>query len=169
MAREDFKKFITNTKNFPVEGIVFRDISPLIKEKFSEVIDAFADMYSQEEWKTIEVISGVESRGFIFAAALAYKLNKGLIMIRKSGKLPNPEASYGYRLEYGTAIIEMHKGKGKMLIVDDVLATGGTLKAACALAKTAGYEVVGSSVLIDLNIVQNFSFDGISSRALIQY
>lgn len=169
MAREDFKKFITNTKDFPAEGIVFRDISPLIKEKFAEVIDAFADMYSQEEWKNIDVISGVESRGFIFAAALAYKLNKGFVMIRKSGKLPNPEASLGYRLEYGTATIEMHKGKGNMLVVDDVLATGGTLRAACKLAKTAGYTVKELAVLIDLNIVQNFSFDGTLPRSLIHY
>lgn len=169
MAREDFKNFITNTKDFPVEGIVFRDISPLIKEKFAEVIDAFADMYSQEEWKDIDVISGIESRGFIFAAALAYKLKKGFVMIRKSGKLPNPEASYGYRLEYGTATIEMHRGKGKMLIVDDVLATGGTLKAAYKLAKTAGYQIKGLAVLIDLNIIQSLSLDGVVSRALIHY
>lgn len=165
----DFKKYITDTKDFPAKGIIFRDISPLLKEQFSNVIDSMADLYNSKEWESVDYIAGIESRGFIFAAALAYKMNKGFVMIRKSGKLPNPGASIGYQLEYGDAVIEMHKGKGNMMLVDDVLATGGTLTAAAKLAKTAGYEVESMVVLLDLNIVKGFKVEDIVCRSLINY
>jgi adenine phosphoribosyltransferase len=166
---QSFKSHITNTPDFPAKGIVFRDISPLLKDKFVEVIDAMEKIYTSAEWAEIDCIAGIESRGFLFAAPLAYKLKKGLVMVRKKGKLPNPAASLNYTLEYGEATLEMHAGKGKMMILDDVLATGGTLTAAANLADKAGYDVKALGVLIDLNIVKDFKFKEVGCRSLIRY
>ena len=166
---QSFKSHITNTPDFPAKGIVFRDISPLLREKFVETIDSLAKLYSPSEWAEIDCIGGIESRGFIFAAPLAYKLNKGLVMIRKKGKLPNPAAKQSYTLEYGEATLEMHSGKGRMMILDDVLATGGTLTAAANLADKAGYDVKALGVLIDLNIIKDFKFKEVGCRSLIRY
>jgi adenine phosphoribosyltransferase len=166
---QSFKSHITNTPDFPAKGIVFRDISPLLREKFVETIDSLAKLYSSTEWAEIDCIGGIESRGFLFAAPLAYKLKKGLVMVRKKGKLPNPAASLNYTLEYGEATLEMHAGKGKMMILDDVLATGGTLTAAANLADKAGYDVKALGVLIDLNIVKDFKFKEVGCRSLIRY
>ena len=165
----NLKKFISNTPDFPAKGIIFRDISPLLREKFPQVINSMAKMFSKDEWEQIDCIGGIESRGFIFAAPLAYKLKKGLVMIRKKGKLPNPAASQNYSLEYGEATLEMHKGSGKILIIDDVLATGGTISAASSLAQKAGYDVKALSVLIDLNIIKDFKWQGIGCKSLITY
>ena len=166
---QSFKSHITNTPDFPAKGIVFRDISPLLREKFVETIDSLAKLYSATEWAEIDCIGGIESRGFLFAAPLAYKLKKGLVMVRKKGKLPNPAASLNYTLEYGEATLEMHAGKGKMMILDDVLATGGTLTAAANLADKAGYDVKALGVLIDLNIIKDFKFKEVGCRSLIRY
>ena len=166
---QSFKSHITNTPDFPAKGIVFRDISPLLRDKFVETIDSLAKLYSATEWAEIDCIGGIESRGFLFAAPLAYKLKKGLVMVRKKGKLPNPAASLNYTLEYGEATLEMHAGKGKMMILDDVLATGGTLTAAANLADKAGYDVKALGVLIDLNIIKDFKFKEVGCRSLIRY
>jgi adenine phosphoribosyltransferase len=163
------KSHITNTPDFPAKGIIFRDISPLLRDKFADVIDAMENMYTSAEWAEIDCIAGIESRGFLFAAPLAYKLKKGLVMVRKKGKLPNPAASLNYTLEYGEATLEMHAGKGRMMILDDVLATGGTLTAAANLADKAGYDVKALGVLIDLNIIKDFKFKGVGCRSLIGY
>jgi adenine phosphoribosyltransferase len=166
---QDFKNYITNTVDFPAKGIIFRDISPLLRDKFAQVIEAMEKMYTPSEWQDIDCIAGIESRGFIFAAPLAYKLNKGLVMIRKKGKLPNPAATLDYTLEYGEATLEMHAGEGKMMILDDVLATGGTLTAASNLSRIAGYDVKSLGVLIDLNIAKGFRWEGMHCRSLIKY
>lgn len=165
----DLKKYITNTTDFPAKGIIFRDISPLLREKFVETIDSLAKLYNASEWAEIDCIGGIESRGFLFAAPLAYKLNKGLVMIRKKGKLPNPAAKQSYTLEYGEATLEMHAGKGRMMILDDVLATGGTLTAAAFLAHKAGYDIKALAVLIDLNLIKDFSWQDIGCKSLIGY
>lgn len=166
---EKFKKYITETPNFPKKGILFRDVSPLMLNKMSEVVDSLIGMYTNSELNEIDHITGIESRGFIFAAAMATALKKGFIMIRKQGKLPNPSVSEKYDLEYGQATLEMHAGKGRIMIVDDVIATSGTLTAAANLSVKAGYDVKQIAVLVDLNLAPNYEWEGIKCRSLIQY
>ena len=117
----------------------------------------------------MDVVSGIESRGFIFAAALAERHRKGVVPIRKQGKLPPPVVDVDYKLEYGTGVLEMQKGSGRLLLVDDVLATGGTLRASAMLVREAGYELRGMGVLIDLGFVPGFACDGHAARSVIQY
>ena len=108
---------------------------------------------------SIDAFVGVESRGYIFAAALAYKLGKGMILARKPGKLPPPVRSVEYSLEYGTDKLEMHEGTGRVVIVDDVVATGGTLSATTQLAKDCGYDVVDTLCFIDLRFIHSRELD----------
>ena len=114
MASIDYKKYISDTPDFPINGVTYRDISPLLKEKFTETIDNLIALYPKEEWDKVETLAAIESRGFLFAAPIAYKLNKELVLIRKEGKLPNPTASIDFTLEYGQAVMEMHAGSGKI-------------------------------------------------------
>jgi adenine phosphoribosyltransferase len=149
----DLEKKIRNIPDFPAKGILFRDITTLLKnpQAFKYVIDNFAQRYQSTP---IDMIAGIEARGFILASTLAYKLNKGFIPIRKPGKLPAETISAAYSLEYGTDRIEMHADAvtsgTKVLLVDDLLATGGTMKAACELVERAGGEVIETSFLIEL-------------------
>jgi adenine phosphoribosyltransferase len=132
---------------FPKEGIIFRDIQPLLSN--GKVFDkAISDMLNLVDKPDYFV--GVDSRGFVFASAMASKTKNGLKLVRKEGKLPNPKITYHYSLEYGFDTLEMQPGKGKVVIVDDVYATGGTMNAIEHLCKEAGYEVIGKVVLIDL-------------------
>jgi adenine phosphoribosyltransferase len=142
------KNMIRDVIDFPKNGVVFKDIFPLLQNSFHFVIDELAQLI--ESPKKIDVIAGIESRGFIFAAALAYKLNKGFVPIRKKGKLPPPVLQQKIILEYGEAELEMCEGKGKMIIIDDVLATGGTLQGAWILAKKCGYFPFQVITLIDI-------------------
>lgn len=169
MSNINYKDYIKVVENFPVHGVTFRDISPLLKECFNQAIDEFCSLFLKEEWESVDYVTGIESRGFILAAAIAYKMKKGFVMIRKSGKLPLPEASYTYSLEYGDAKIEMHNGAGNLMIVDDVLATGGTLQAAYKLSKKAGYTIKLLGALVDLKLVKEFHIEGMGCRALIDY
>ncbi len=139
--------------DFPKKGIIFRDITTAVKDPqaMRYMIDYLTDRYKDER---IDYVAGIESRGFIFGAALAYKLGAGFIVIRKPGKLPAETISQEYELEYGTDKIEMHAdavepGK-KVLIIDDLLATGGTVDAAAKLLKKAGAKVVGAAFIIEL-------------------
>jgi adenine phosphoribosyltransferase len=139
--------------DFPKKGIIFKDITPLLQDRelFSKTIDLFADRYRSEN---VDSIVAVESRGFIIGAPLAYRLNAGFIPARKEGKLPREAISEEYSLEYGVAGLEMHKDailKGqRILIVDDVLATGGTARATVNMVKKLGGDVVGAAFLIEL-------------------
>ena len=140
-------------EDFPKKGIIFRDITTAVKDPqaMRYMIDYLYDRYKDER---IDYVAGIESRGFIFGAALAYKLGAGFIVIRKPGKLPAETISQEYELEYGTDTIEMHAdavepGK-KVLIIDDLLATGGTVDAADKLLKKAGANVVGAAFIIEL-------------------
>ena len=150
----DLKEKIRNIPDFPKEGILFRDITTLLKdrESFSFVVE---ELFNRYQDKDIDVIAGIESRGFIFGSALAYRINKGFVPIRKPGKLPSKTVSAEYSLEYGTDRIEMHvdavKEGDKVLIIDDLLATGGTMEAACNLIKSVGGEVAECSFLIELS------------------
>lgn len=150
----DFKEKIRSIKDYPKEGITFRDITTLLKdgEAFREAIDAMKDLVKDE---AIDKVVGIEARGFILGAPLAYDLGVGFVPIRKPGKLPADTHSAEYELEYGFDTVEMHvdaieKGE-KVLIVDDLLATGGTGSAAVEICKNAGADVIGCLVLIELD------------------
>lgn len=149
----DYKNHIMAIKDFPKEGITFRDITTFIGngEAFKAAIKEFSEFAKE---KGADVIVGPESRGFIFGAPVAYELGVGFVPVRKPGKLPREVVSCSYELEYGKNTIEMHKDaikKGqKVVIVDDLLATGGTIEAAIKLIESLGGEVVGIAFLIEL-------------------
>ena len=150
----DFKKYIDDVQDFPHEGILYRDIQPLLadSEAFYDAIYAMGELVNMEE---VDYFVGIESRGFIFASALASINLKAFKMIRKEGKLPNTNDvlhAVEYDLEYGKDMIEMKPGKGKVVIVDDVYATGGTMFAAELLCEMAGYTVVDKICLVDIGI-----------------
>lgn len=166
---ESLKPYIRDVPDFPKPGIVFRDISPLLRERFGETIAQMAGLYSAAEWKEVDLIGGIESRGFILAAGLAAVQNKGFVKIRKKGKLPGPVVMRKYGLEYGEDALEMQYGNGRMLIVDDVLATGGTLAAAADLAQESGHKVFGFACLINLAFLNQFSWQGTTPRNLVTY
>lgn len=167
---QNLSEFVADVPDFPKPGILFRDISPLLKFKFKETIDAMDALFSRAEWQNFDLIAGIESRGFLLAAPLAYLHNKGLVKIRKSGKLPNAAGKIQYGLEYGQSSLEMQQGNGeRLLIVDDLLATGGSLTAAADLASQVGYHVAGLGVLINLTALNNFSWHGLNCRSVLQY
>lgn len=148
------KDKIRNIPDFPKKGIIFRDITTAIKDAdaFRYIIDYFYDVFKDEK---IDYVAAVESRGYIFGAPLAYRLGAGFIVIRKPGKLPAEVESVDYELEYGTDSLEIHKDaieKGKkVLIVDDLLATGGTVCASCKLIEKLGAEVAAIAFMIELS------------------
>ena len=149
----DLKKIIRTIPNWPKQGVMFRDITTLLKDAkaFNYVIDKFCERYKNVP---IDLVAGIESRGFIFGGAIACKLNKGFIPIRKEGKLPHETEKESYELEYGRAIVEVHidaipKG-AKVLLVDDLIATAGTLVAAINLIEKLGGQVVECAVIIEL-------------------
>ncbi len=154
---EGLSKKIRDVKDFPKKGIVFKDITPLLKdyESFSKTLDILVNAYSN---KGIEVIAGIESRGFIFGAALADRLKIPFVPIRKKGKLPYKTISAEYELEYGTDLIEIHEDAVKegssVLIIDDLLATGGTAKAACELVEKLKGKVFGLGFVIELEFLK---------------
>jgi adenine phosphoribosyltransferase len=149
----DLAQFIRNVPDFPIEGIQFKDITTLLKDPipFSASVETLLEHYGDEE---IDVVVGVESRGFIWGAILAYELGVGFVPVRKPGKLPAETVRAEYTLEYGTNALEMHKDAiqpgQKALVIDDLLATGGTAKATCELVEQVGGEVVGIAFLIEL-------------------
>ena len=153
MVIEKVKNKIRAVKDFPKEGIVFRDITTALKEPdvLKDMIDYLCEQFSDVK---IDYIAGIESRGFIFGMPMAYKLNAGFIPVRKPNKLPAETISEEYSLEYDTDKIEIHADaleKGaNVLIVDDLLATGGTAEAACKLINKAGGNLVGLAFLIEL-------------------
>jgi adenine phosphoribosyltransferase len=170
MSLHPLADYMTEVPDFPKPGILFRDISPLLKNHFKQTIDAMSDLFDKAEWDKIDHIAGIESRGFIFAAALAYKHNKGFIKIRKPGKLPNVHASIEYGLEYGQDKLEMQKGCGaNIILLDDLIATGGSMGAACQLSQQVGYKVVGLACLVDLAALNSFEYQGMKVRSVIQY
>jgi len=165
----DLRQHVVDVPDFPKPGILFRDISPLLRRHFDATIGAVDALFSAEEWRAIDVVAGIESRGFILASALAARRDKGFVPIRKKGKLPPPVVDIAYDLEYGTGVLEMQAGEGKLLLVDDVLATGGTLAASVTLSRQAGYDVCGIGVLIDIGIAPGFRCDHHTPRVVLQY
>ncbi len=154
---EELKKRIRNIQDFPKKGIVFRDITTLLKDKdaFHRVIDALYDRYKDEQ---IDVVVGTEARGFLLAAPLAYRLGVGVVPVRKPGKLPAETLRVEYQLEYGTDALEIHKDAissgQRTLVVDDLLATGGTIAATCEMVEQLGGQIVAVVFLIELDFLE---------------
>ena len=163
-----FESHIRNVPDFPKAGIIFKDITPLLKDRFDEVIDAMVAMI---DWSQIDVVVGVESRGFILGAAMAQKMGKGFVPIRKRGKLPPPVLSESYTLEYGIDQLEMNVNDrvARVVLVDDVLATGGTIKAAMNLCQQNQYEVIALSFLINLTFLNQMKGEGAPVFAVMDY
>jgi adenine phosphoribosyltransferase len=164
----DFRRHVTETPDFPAPGILFRDFSPLLRHHLNPTLEALETLLAPDEWRNIEVIAGIDSRGFILGAALAARRQLGFVAVRKAGKLPPPVERLEYQLEYGEATLEMHAGTGRVLLVDDILATGGTLAAAARLCRAAGYDLRAILVLADLGLRQG-PVEGLPVRSLLQY
>jgi len=169
----DLFETVRSVPDFPKKGIVFRDITTLLKDPraFAQVIDIFYDRYSNDQ---IGKVVCVESRGFVCGAALAYRLGAGFVPIRKPGKLPAPTVKEAYALEYGTDSIEMHRDAivegERVLLHDDLLATGGTMSAACRLVSRLGGTIVGLSFLIELEFLNGRAqLDGYDIFSILTY
>ena len=154
---EPLKKLIRAVPDFPKAGILFYDITTLLKDKtgFAQLIDAFAQYYID---KHVDLVLGIEARGFIFGPALAYRLNAGFVPVRKPKKLPAEVEKVQYDLEYGSDSLEIHKDAilpgQRVIIVDDLLATGGTMQATIQLVEKLGGKIVGLTVAIELDFLK---------------
>jgi adenine phosphoribosyltransferase len=166
---QELKALVNDIPDFPKPGILFRDITPLLRSRFDATVDAMEELFTEAEWATVDAVAGIESRGFILAAALAERRHKGFVAIRKKGKLPPPVVDVSYDLEYGSGVLEMQTGHGGLLLVDDVLATGGTLGASVALSRQAGYALIGIGVLLDIGIAPGFRCGEFVPRSVLQY
>ncbi len=169
----DIKSLIRDVPNFPKEGIIFKDITTLLKN-VDGMQNATEELYNFIKNKKITKVAGIESRGFILGSLLAERLKAGFVPIRKPGKLPAETISESYSLEYGTDSIEIHKDAiqtgDKVLLHDDLLATGGTMEAACKLVERLGGEVVQISFLIELTFLHGRDkLKKYDVRSLIQY
>ncbi len=169
----DLDKYIRVIEDFPKEGISFKDVTTLLKEgeAYRYAIKAIADKIRPLD---VDVIVGPEARGFIFGAPVAYELGVGFVPVRKPGKLPGETVRYEYQLEYGTDILEIHKDAikpgARVAMVDDLLATGGTIQSAVKLVESLGGAVVHIGFLIELGFLNGRDrLDGYDVSALIQY
>lgn len=171
--QNEIKSFIRDVPNFPKEGILFRDITPFLENPqiFKKTIQHLKEKYSKYN---ISKVVGIEARGFIIASPLALEINAGFVPVRKKGKLPYKTESITYQLEYGTDTLQIHadaikKGE-KVLIVDDVLATGGTAKAVCELIERLGGEIVSIFMLIELEALKGREkLSGYELYSLVKY
>jgi adenine phosphoribosyltransferase len=154
---EDLKEKIRDIQDFPKPGIVFKDITTLLRDgsSFNRAVDLLGHRYLDVP---VDVVLGVEARGFVLGSALAYKLNRGVILVRKAGKLPYKTHAASYELEYGTDTLEIHQDAvepgQRVLIVDDLLATGGTVRAVVDLVRRMGGEVVECAFLVELSFLK---------------
>jgi adenine phosphoribosyltransferase len=150
------KELIRDIPDFPKEGIIFKDITPVLQNPagLKEVVDKFSERYANQK---VDVIVGAEARGFLFGPAVAINLGAGFVPVRKPGKLPYETASMTYDLEYGTDTLEIHKDAVKagdnVLMMDDLLATGGTMAASCELVESLGGKITGCAFLIELGFL----------------
>lgn len=169
----DFKHYIRDIQDFPEPGVVFKDISPLLKDShaFKAAMHAMLAMIGDQQ---VDKVIGIESRGFFFAPLLASYLNAGFIPVRKVGKLPADKISRTYTLEYGNGTLEIHSDsiqKGDLIVIhDDVLATGGTARAACELAEALGGRVIQCNFLLELEFLKGQQkINGYQIRSLVKY
>jgi adenine phosphoribosyltransferase len=170
---DQLKQLIREVPDFPKPGILFYDITTLLKDKtgFATLVDRLSEHYVAQN---IDLVLGMEARGFIFAPALAYRLNAGFVPVRKVGKLPAATVKFDYALEYGTNSLEMHKDaiqKGqRVLIVDDLLATGGTAEATAKLASMLGAEIAGLGFVVELDFLRGREkLEGYNVMSLLHY
>ena len=170
---ESLKNAIRDVPDFPKEGIIFKDITTLLQDGklFKKAVDAMAEKFID---KKIDIVAGIESRGFIFGAAIAYKLGVGFVPIRKKGKLPHKTVSAEYALEYGVDSVEIHedavKEGQKVLLVDDLLATGGTIGASAELIEELKGDIVGICLLIELTFLEGIKkLEKYDVASLIKY
>ncbi len=160
MNNPKLAELIRNIPDFPIPGIQFKDITTLLRDKdaFRQVIDILADRYADHK---LDAIVGIESRGFIFSAPLAYRLGVGLVPVRKAGKLPGATHQIEYDLEYGSNKLEIHRDAfepgARVVIIDDLLATGGTISAACSLVEAAGGIIDEVAFVIELTFLNGRS------------
>ena len=171
--QQSLKRLIREIPDWPKPGILFYDITTLLKDQqgFASLIDGLSSHYLNCK---VDVVVGVEARGFIFAPALAYRLNAGFVPVRKPKKLPAETASHTYQLEYGTDTLEMHKDAiqpgQRVLVVDDLLATGGTARATVELAKSLGGEICGAAFAVELTFLNGRKkLAGYDVFSLLQY
>jgi adenine phosphoribosyltransferase len=168
----DLREFIADVPDFPEPGIIFKDITPLLAhpEAFLQAVDEMAGPFLHEG---VDIVVGIESRGFLLAGSIAERIGSGLGLVRKPGKLPRTTVSVTYDLEYGTDSLEIHedafRAGTKALIVDDVLATGGTLAATRELIEKAGGEVVGATMLMELSFLEGRSRFDLPLHAVLTY
>ena len=173
MTADEIKKIIRNVPDFPKPGIMFRDFTPLIADArgLAAVVDQLAEPYLGK----VDAVLGIESRGFIVGAPVAYRLGVGLAIARKPGKLPYQFVEQTYDLEYGSASLQIHKdalaaGKGRVLLVDDLLATGGTAAAALQLVQKIGGDVIGCAFVVELDALKGRArLAPVSCFSLIHY
>ena len=170
---EHLKALIRDVPDFPLPGILFRDVTPLLRDPdgLKQVVDAFADRY---RGRGIQVVAGIESRGFLFGAPLAIALGVGFVPIRKLGKLPAEKISREYALEYGTNALEMHRDAVQpgesVLLIDDLLATGGTARAAAALVEEVGGRIAEVAFVIELAFLNGLKkLRGRDFFSIVQY
>jgi adenine phosphoribosyltransferase len=170
---DELKKLIREVPDYPKPGILFYDLTTLLKDQrgFHALVDRLCDHYTN---RAVDVVVGIEARGFIFAPALAYRLNAGFVPARKPKKLPAKTASVSYQLEYGTDTLEIHQDAIRpgqnVLISDDLLATGGTAAATVQLIRQLGGKVVGASFAVELTFLNGRAkLPGIDVTSLIQY
>lgn len=171
----DFKQYIADIPDFPEEGIIFRDVTPLLKNKstYKQTIQAFAK-WADGLGVDIDVVAGPEARGFIFGCPVAYEIGAGFVPVRKPGKLPRETVSEEYALEYGTNEVQIHADSiqpgENVIIVDDLLATGGTVEATIKLVEKLGGKVVGIAFLIELaDLKGREKLNGYSVYSLLTY
>jgi adenine phosphoribosyltransferase len=170
---DDLKKLIREIPDHPKPGILFYDVTTLLKDKsgFHRLVDKLCEHYNG---KHVDVVAGIEARGFIFAPALAYRLGAGFVPVRKPKKLPWKTASVTYQLEYGSDTLEIHEdavSAGQhVLICDDLLATGGTAAAATSLVRKLGGEVIGAAFALELNFLKGRAkLPGVDVFSLLKY
>jgi adenine phosphoribosyltransferase len=173
LDQQSLKRLIREVPDFPKPGILFYDITTLLKDKkgFATLIDQLSEHYLD---KDVSLVLGIEARGFIFGPALAYRLNAGFVPIRKPRKLPAEVVRWTYELEYGADTLEIHKDAvqpgQKIIIVDDLLATGGTARACVELVKSLGGEIAGLGFVVELTFLNGRKkFEGYDVFSLLQY
>jgi adenine phosphoribosyltransferase len=169
----DLRRFIRDVPDFPKKGIIFKDITPLLADSraLAAAVEQLSGPYAS---LGVQVVAGIESRGFIFGALVAQRLGAGFVPIRKPGKLPHKTLRESYQLEYGSDAVEIHtdaivQGQ-KVLMVDDLLATGGTMSAACTLVRKLGGQIVGVAFVIELSFLHGRDkLTGLPVHTLIQF
>ncbi len=166
------KQYVRDIPDFPVKGIIFKDITPLLRqpEALKIACDALADPFRDAG---VTAVCGMEARGFIFGSVIAYRLGVGFVPLRKPGKLPYDTKTISYQLEYGTATLEVHKDavgpSDRVLMVDDLLATGGTMAASCRLVESLGATIVACAFVIELGFLNGREKLKNDVHALIKY